>query len=158
MVASHAVLVFVTMVKTFSIKRLAWRSRMRTPLATLLLRDGILFLVLLVFNAFANFYANPKNSTTLFLVWPYFHEIIYVIILSHFILDVRGLSPAPTESSESNPTPNMPTLETPRAKDDVHSGITADRLVVELQRDGEPLHTINHVPHGSAAAVLTSEV
>ncbi|RDX48612.1 hypothetical protein OH76DRAFT_1404525 [Lentinus brumalis] len=45
MLASHGILVLVTAVKTLSIKRHAWNSRMRTPLTALLLRDGILFLV-----------------------------------------------------------------------------------------------------------------
>ncbi|RPD57830.1 hypothetical protein L227DRAFT_565059 [Lentinus tigrinus ALCF2SS1-6] len=78
MVASHGILVFVTLVKTFRIQKLAWKSGMHTPLATLLLRDGILFLILLVFNAFANFYATPpmmQQSATIFLVWPYFYEM-----------------------------------------------------------------------------------
>ncbi|RPD57832.1 hypothetical protein L226DRAFT_526885 [Lentinus tigrinus ALCF2SS1-7] len=94
MLASHGILVFVTMVKTFSIQRHTWRSRLRMPLTTLLLRDER---SILVFNAFANFYATP--SATIFLVWPYFYEILFslnVIILSHFILDIRGLHCAPT--------------------------------------------------------------
>ncbi len=40
MLASHGILVLVTAVKTLSIKRHAWNSRMRTPLTALLLRDG----------------------------------------------------------------------------------------------------------------------
>ncbi|TFK85927.1 hypothetical protein K466DRAFT_600743 [Polyporus arcularius HHB13444] len=131
MLASHGILVLVTAVKTLSIKRHAWNSRMRTPLTALLLRDGILFLVILIFNAFANFYATPtcvsgheflnvditfimEQSTTIFLVWPYFYEIIYVIILSHFILDARGLHAVQVEDIGPYATISLPMFELPK--------------------------------------------
>ncbi|KAI0700992.1 hypothetical protein C8T65DRAFT_278807 [Cerioporus squamosus] len=53
------------------------------------------------------------QSATLFLVWPYFYEIIYVIILSHFILDARGLSHVPSQAPPP-PPPNIHTLDMPR--------------------------------------------
>ncbi|KAI0700991.1 hypothetical protein C8T65DRAFT_657038 [Cerioporus squamosus] len=113
MLVSHGILVLVTFIKTFSIKRHSWGSRMRTPLATLLLRDGIVFLVILIFTVFANFYATPKDSATIFLVWPYFYEIVNVIILSHFILDARGLRDAPMQDPYATTT-SLPIFELPK--------------------------------------------
>ncbi|KAI0800209.1 hypothetical protein C8Q74DRAFT_1344565 [Fomes fomentarius] len=91
MIASHGILIVVTAIKAFSIARLARPCHMKLPLVKLLKRDGVVFLLSVVFNLFVKFCASPDNSVALWLVWPYFYEVTNVIIIARFILDVRGL-------------------------------------------------------------------
>ncbi len=74
-----------------------------------------------------------EQSTTVFLVWPYFYEMyailssspmtdgqangacsIYVIILSHFILDARGLHAVQGEDIGPYATISLPMFELPK--------------------------------------------
>ncbi|KAI0351958.1 hypothetical protein OH77DRAFT_1498209 [Trametes cingulata] len=71
-IAADGILIILTWIKTFGIKRDSIQTGLRTPLATLLLRDGPL-------------------DHTVWLVWPYFDQVITVICLSRFMLDLRGL-------------------------------------------------------------------
>ncbi|KAI0800205.1 hypothetical protein C8Q74DRAFT_398071 [Fomes fomentarius] len=111
MVASHAILVIVTAIRVYSFAKLARQSSMtQTPLVKLLIRDVVLFVIILVFNIIAKFYASPNNRATIWLVWPYFYEILNVIIVSRFVLDARGLySPSSIESATAGglPSPSL---------------------------------------------------
>ncbi|KAI0669521.1 hypothetical protein C8Q78DRAFT_1080235 [Trametes maxima] len=77
---------------TFGIQKEGLSAGLRTPLATLLLRDGTAyFLVLLVIQLITIVSNQIGHSLIIWLVWPYFDQVITVIFLSRFILDLRGL-------------------------------------------------------------------
>ncbi|KAI0740825.1 hypothetical protein C8Q76DRAFT_641424 [Earliella scabrosa] len=124
--ASHALLILVTGIKTVSTARLARQSRMKAPLVTLLIRDGIVFLIIVIFNIFAQFYASPNDNAVVWVVWPYFYEVMNVIIVAHFLLDVRGLYPHPGETLHSGVpssimfNPRSPRLPRHMNEDDLH--------------------------------------
>ncbi|KAI0645061.1 hypothetical protein C8Q79DRAFT_912324, partial [Trametes meyenii] len=91
-IAADCILIVLTWIKTFGIQREGLSAGLRTPLATLLLRDGTrrcrVLLVIQVVTIVSN---RIGHSLTIWLVWPYFDQVITVILLSRFILDLRGL-------------------------------------------------------------------
>ncbi|KAI9059899.1 hypothetical protein FKP32DRAFT_1579041 [Trametes sanguinea] len=88
-IAADAILIGLTWIKTFGIKRDALHTGMRTPLATLLLRDGTAYFLVLLLIQVITIISNRK--LTIWLVWPYFDQVLTVIFLSRFMLDLRGL-------------------------------------------------------------------
>ncbi|OSC97583.1 hypothetical protein PYCCODRAFT_1471755 [Trametes coccinea BRFM310] len=91
-IAADAILIGLTWIKTFGIKRDALHTGMRTPLATLLLRDGTAYFLILLLVQVITIISNRIGSKlTIWLVWPYFDQVLTVIFLSRFMLDLRGL-------------------------------------------------------------------
>ncbi|KAI0774927.1 hypothetical protein BD413DRAFT_611911 [Trametes elegans] len=104
-IAADSILIALTWIKTFAIQRDSHKAKMRTPLATLLLRDGewtAYFLILLVIQIITIISNQIGNKLTIWLVWPYFDQVYVpnvpslptqftVIFLSRFMLDLRGL-------------------------------------------------------------------
>ncbi|KAI1790332.1 hypothetical protein LXA43DRAFT_1062142 [Ganoderma leucocontextum] len=91
-IASDAILICLTWVKTFGINKESSRLGMRTPLATLLLRDGTAYFIVLLLVQVITIVSSQVGSTILvWLVWPYFDQVLTVIFLSRFMLDLRGL-------------------------------------------------------------------
>jgi len=92
MLASDVVLVVLTWIKTFEIRKSSSRFGFKTPLATLLLRDGtVYFLVILVIQIFAIVSSQIGSGFILFDVWTYFAQVLTVISLYRFMLNLRGV-------------------------------------------------------------------
>ncbi|KAI0365082.1 hypothetical protein BV20DRAFT_955068 [Pilatotrama ljubarskyi] len=107
--AADAILIILTWIKTFGIKKDSLQTGMRTPLATLLLRDGKyhivhVLLVLQLITIISN-QVGALVKLTIWLVWPYFDQVITVIFLSRFMLDLRGLYFA--ESGDKDATTSL---------------------------------------------------
>ncbi|KAI0645031.1 hypothetical protein C8Q79DRAFT_912048 [Trametes meyenii] len=97
-IAADVVIIALTWIKTLSINRGAYKMGMRTPVTTLLLRDGdvkpaphrILLAIQLV-SIISTQVSYCYMRLTIWLVWPYFDQVFTVIFLSRFMLDLRGL-------------------------------------------------------------------
>ncbi|TFK90250.1 hypothetical protein K466DRAFT_597097 [Polyporus arcularius HHB13444] len=64
----------------------------RTPLATMLFRDGTAYFLIVLAIQVLTIVSNQVGSLLDVLdVWPYFDQVLTVIFLSHFMLDLRGL-------------------------------------------------------------------
>ncbi|RDX48618.1 hypothetical protein OH76DRAFT_1483717 [Lentinus brumalis] len=104
-IAADAILIALTWVKTFGINKDSSRLGVRTPLATLLLRDGTAyFLILLVIQVVTIVTSQVGSSLTVWLVWPYFDQVFTVIFLSRFMLDLRGLYFSEHVNADGNAT------------------------------------------------------
>ncbi|RPD57834.1 hypothetical protein L226DRAFT_540198 [Lentinus tigrinus ALCF2SS1-7] len=104
-IAADAILIALTWWKTFGINKASTRLGVRTPLATLLLRDGTAyFLILLAIQIITIVSSQIGSSLTVWLVWPYFDQIFTVIFLSRFMLDLRGLYFSEHVNAEGNAT------------------------------------------------------
>ncbi|KAI8971010.1 hypothetical protein BD414DRAFT_501370 [Trametes punicea] len=91
-IAAEVILIVLTWIKTFGINRDALHAGVRTPLATLLLRDGTAyFLIILAIQVVSIIADHIGSPLTIWLVWPYFDQVLTVIFLSRFMLDLRGL-------------------------------------------------------------------
>ncbi|KAI0653342.1 hypothetical protein C8Q70DRAFT_927948 [Cubamyces menziesii] len=93
-IAADGILIVLTWIKTFGIKRDSMQAGVRAPLATLLLRDGTAYFLVLLVIQLVTIISNkvsPSCSLTIWLVWPYFDQVLTVIFLSRFMLDLRGL-------------------------------------------------------------------
>ncbi|KAM5537917.1 hypothetical protein V8D89_008393 [Ganoderma adspersum] len=91
-IASDAILIALTWVKTFGIKRESSKIGMHAPLATLLLRDGTAyFIILLLIQLITIISSHIGSKITVWIVWPYFDQVLTVIFLSRFMLDLRGI-------------------------------------------------------------------
>ncbi|KAI0700995.1 hypothetical protein C8T65DRAFT_559598, partial [Cerioporus squamosus] len=104
-IAADAILIALTWVKTFGINKDSTRLGVRTPLATLLLRDDTpCRSILLVIQVVTIVTSQVGSSLTVWLVWPYFDQTFTVIFLSRFMLDLRGLYFAEHVNAEGNAT------------------------------------------------------
>ncbi|OCH86713.1 hypothetical protein OBBRIDRAFT_796932 [Obba rivulosa] len=91
--AAEILLLALTWIKTYGIRKAAHSMNIRTPLVTLLLRDGTLyFSVLLMIQIFAIISLAVGSTFILFDVWTYFRQAFVVIFTSHFMLNLRGMS------------------------------------------------------------------
>ncbi|KAI0645033.1 hypothetical protein C8Q79DRAFT_1011145 [Trametes meyenii] len=91
-IGSDTILIILTWYKTFGIKRVSMKTGVRTPLATLLLRDGTgYFLVLFTIQLISIITSRIGHHLTIWVVWPYFDQVFSVIFLSRFMLNLRGL-------------------------------------------------------------------
>ncbi|KAI0351956.1 hypothetical protein OH77DRAFT_1523650 [Trametes cingulata] len=91
-ITADVVLIILTWVKAFSIKRHLLRTGMPTPLATLLLRDGTAYFVAVTSLRLITLISYERGDQLIFwLVWPYFEQVFIVIFLSRFLLNLRGL-------------------------------------------------------------------
>ncbi|KAI0752826.1 hypothetical protein C8Q80DRAFT_1118138 [Daedaleopsis nitida] len=104
-IAADAILIVLTWIKTFGINKDSVKLGMKTPLASLLLRDGrcnvlmfvwfgpgtAYFIILLLIQIVTIITSQIGSSLTVWLVWPYFDQVLTVIFLSRFMLDLRGL-------------------------------------------------------------------
>ncbi|KAI0327895.1 hypothetical protein GY45DRAFT_1256050 [Cubamyces sp. BRFM 1775] len=88
-IAADGILIVLTWIKTFGIKRDSMQAGVRAPLATLVLRDGTAYFLILLVIQLVTIVSN--QSLTIWLVWPYFDQVLTVIFLSRFMLDLRGL-------------------------------------------------------------------
>ncbi|EMD35655.1 hypothetical protein CERSUDRAFT_96770 [Gelatoporia subvermispora B] len=93
MIAAEVLLLVLTWIKTYQIKKASYALNLRTPIATLLLRDGTLyFVVILAIQVFAIISIDSGSTFVLFDVWTYFRQVFVVIFTSHFMLNLRGVS------------------------------------------------------------------
>ncbi|EIW54159.1 uncharacterized protein TRAVEDRAFT_51880 [Trametes versicolor FP-101664 SS1] len=125
-VAAAAFLIVLTWVKTFSIVSYSFRGGSRTPLATVLLQDGTLYiLVILAFQLPPLLPTVVRVYSIQSLIWQwltwlgagsgianwpsawlYFGEVFVVIAHSRFMLSLRGLYFADGGAGESELTPH----------------------------------------------------
>ncbi|KAI0754201.1 hypothetical protein C8Q80DRAFT_1137519 [Daedaleopsis nitida] len=91
-IAIDAAAVFLTWYKTYGIKRESRRLGLNTPYATLLLRDGTLyFLIILLVQLLGIVSITVGSNFSLFIVWPYFDQVFTVVFVSRFMLNLRGV-------------------------------------------------------------------
>ncbi|OSD05108.1 hypothetical protein PYCCODRAFT_1432858 [Trametes coccinea BRFM310] len=84
--------IVLTWIRTLGVKRESHRLGMRTPIVTLLLRDGtIYFLVILFIQIFAIVSTNIGSTFILWDVWPLFEQAFTVIFSCRFMLNLRGV-------------------------------------------------------------------
>ncbi|KAI9062118.1 hypothetical protein FKP32DRAFT_1759258 [Trametes sanguinea] len=84
--------IVLTWVRTLGVKRESHRLGMRTPIVTLLLRDGtIYFLVILFIQVFGIVSTNIGSTFILWDVWPLFEQVFTVIFSCRFMLNLRGV-------------------------------------------------------------------
>ncbi|KAI0740815.1 hypothetical protein C8Q76DRAFT_608423 [Earliella scabrosa] len=129
MLASHAILIIVTAIKARYMARLASESHMRLPLVKLLVRDSKTAAVLVPFSLYANPAPLLGVNATIWLVWPYFYEVMNVIIVSRFMLDIRGLYPSTQTDAVATTT---------MARSHVSSIVFNNRLESGIQVDAPP--------------------
>ncbi|KAI0710721.1 hypothetical protein C8Q76DRAFT_798256 [Earliella scabrosa] len=92
-VASDTTLLVLIWIKTYGIHKDSVRLGIRTPLATLLLRDGTAYsIVLLLFQILMIVSGQIGEPSIVFFVWPYFDQVLRAIMLTRFMLDLRGVS------------------------------------------------------------------
>jgi len=106
--ASDALLLILTWVKTLGIQRTSTRLGMYAPLSTLLLRDGTMYFATILFiQVFAIISSQVGSSFILFDVWTYFAQVFNVIFLCRFMLNLRGiyLAEAPEDTDSSSVYP-----------------------------------------------------
>ncbi|KAH9939938.1 hypothetical protein B0H21DRAFT_755538 [Amylocystis lapponica] len=100
-IAATAILLILTWIKTFGIKRHSMKVGVKTPLVTLILRDGTFyFLIIMVVDTFQLVGGLVGSDWVVFRVWTYFEQVFHVIFLSRFMLDLRGVYLADDPSSE----------------------------------------------------------
>ncbi|KAI0760580.1 hypothetical protein C8Q74DRAFT_1451481 [Fomes fomentarius] len=91
-IAIDAIVLTLTWYKTYGIKRESGRLGMHTPYATLLLREGTLyFLIILLVQLLGIISVTVGSDFPVFIVWPYFDQVFTVIFLTRFMLNLRGV-------------------------------------------------------------------
>ncbi|KAI0327900.1 hypothetical protein GY45DRAFT_1256064, partial [Cubamyces sp. BRFM 1775] len=90
-VATEAVVIVLTWIKTIGIIRVARKTGIRTPLAALLFRDGQTRYLILT--------CHPSQHPVWY-VWQYFNQVFTNIAVSRLILNLRGIYFAESEGSE----------------------------------------------------------
>ncbi|KAM5537905.1 hypothetical protein V8D89_008381 [Ganoderma adspersum] len=99
-VASNAVLIILTWVKTFGIYKTLSGMGMRTPLMTLLIHGGTVYFVILLLSLIvailckvSPLFAFSTGPFKVFVVvWPYIDDVSGPICLSRFLLDACSVS------------------------------------------------------------------
>ncbi|KAH9849067.1 hypothetical protein C2E23DRAFT_906155 [Lenzites betulinus] len=90
--AANSIVVILTWIKTFGLSRESLKTGFKTPLATLVLRDGTAYFLILFASFIITIITDGiRDSLTILLVWPYFDQVITVILCSRFILNLRGV-------------------------------------------------------------------
>ncbi|KAI0629547.1 hypothetical protein C8Q77DRAFT_1220240 [Trametes polyzona] len=139
-IAADSILIVLTWIKTFGIQRDALKTGFRTPVATLLLRDGKSIITII-----------SNQELTIWLVWPYFDQVITVIFLSRFMLDLRGLYFASRHGREAETTFHISDLH---FAGHVSSTIVGNLGATLSAADPAPSHNFNS-SKGSETAVGT---
>ncbi|EMD33637.1 hypothetical protein CERSUDRAFT_76360 [Gelatoporia subvermispora B] len=99
--ASDALVLIVTWYKTYSIKRNADQAGIQTPLASLLLRDGTMYFVVLLCLNILNIVGKWTNGfayASLF-SFPSLESRLSSIIISHFLLNLRQVAYQPQDNA-----------------------------------------------------------
>ncbi|KAI0325849.1 hypothetical protein GY45DRAFT_177285 [Cubamyces sp. BRFM 1775] len=93
LIATEVIVIILTWIKTFGIIRDSQLGRgTRTPLPTLLLRDGTAyFLFTFVAQLPTLIPGGVLLGNTIWIVWFYFVQVLPIIVVSRFILNLRGL-------------------------------------------------------------------
>ncbi|EMD39475.1 hypothetical protein CERSUDRAFT_71392 [Gelatoporia subvermispora B] len=110
LIASDLLLLFVTWRKTYGIKRQAEEHKIKTPLVTMLLRDGTVYFVseslMIVFAIRALLCLNLVNIigqvTNDFVYAGGFTLPLSSIIISHFLLKLRSVADGPVQDISTN--------------------------------------------------------
>ncbi|OCH85198.1 hypothetical protein OBBRIDRAFT_331487 [Obba rivulosa] len=89
LIASDILILYTTWIKTYTIKRAATRSGIKTPLATILLKDGTAYFIMLLSLNITNIVG---FSTGLFVYAGYFTTPLSSIVISHFLINLRQLA------------------------------------------------------------------
>ncbi|KAI0740828.1 hypothetical protein C8Q76DRAFT_689554 [Earliella scabrosa] len=91
-IAADAILIVLTWIKTYGIHKVSAQLEIRTPLATLLLRDGTAYFIILLSIQVVIIVSRQNGSqTSIWIFWSYFDQTFTVIFLSRFMLNLRGL-------------------------------------------------------------------
>ncbi|KAJ8463740.1 hypothetical protein ONZ51_g10056 [Trametes cubensis] len=99
------VVLVLTWVRTLGLKRESRRLGLHTPIVTLLLRDGTMyFLVILFIQVFSIVSSVVGSDFVLWDVWPYFDQVFTVIFSCRFMLNLRGVYLSSSISGESEDT------------------------------------------------------
>ncbi|EMD32068.1 hypothetical protein CERSUDRAFT_108991 [Gelatoporia subvermispora B] len=98
-ITSDAIVLVETWRKTYSIKRDAMRHNIRTPLATMLMRDGTLYFV---FILSLNVLDTIGKAFNIFDYTPTFMIPSFSIIISRFLLNLRQLGSEPYGNGASD--------------------------------------------------------
>ncbi|GBE84072.1 hypothetical protein SCP_0600500 [Sparassis crispa] len=85
-IVADVIVLMVTWMKTYEIKRYANSAHVEAPLATLLLRDGTLYFMLLLM---LNLSLMLSNYYGVYEYLPYFIDLFMCIIVSRFLLNLR---------------------------------------------------------------------
>ncbi|RPD74157.1 hypothetical protein L226DRAFT_613552 [Lentinus tigrinus ALCF2SS1-7] len=105
--AIDTAVLLLTWYKTLGIKRESTRLGIHTPYVTLLLRDGTLyFLIILFIQTFGIISIAVGSDFVLFAVWPYFDQVFTVIFLTRFMLNLRGVYLSDPSDVHGTPLPN----------------------------------------------------
>ncbi|KAI0754200.1 hypothetical protein C8Q80DRAFT_1094487 [Daedaleopsis nitida] len=89
--ALDTAVLILTWYKTFGIKRGSKRLGVNTPYITLILRDGTLYFLTILFVQTFGIISVSVSDFSLFIVWPYFDQVFTVIFLTRFMLNLRGV-------------------------------------------------------------------
>ncbi|KAI0331754.1 hypothetical protein GY45DRAFT_1248260 [Cubamyces sp. BRFM 1775] len=142
------VVLVLTWVRTLGIKRESRRLGLHTPIVTLLLRDGTMYFLVILF---IQVFSIVSSDFVLWDVWPYFDQVFTVIFSCRFMLNLRGvyLSSTTTSSAEGDTTYHFGTNSTARALSTLHF---TSSVVGNM---GAPVHTFGSASSsGSRSATV----
>ncbi|OBZ66405.1 hypothetical protein A0H81_13649 [Grifola frondosa] len=102
----------LTVAKTIGIQRETWSLGIRTPLTTLLLRDGSIYFLLLCAFAVADLITRlvPSNNS-LVGISSVFTPAVTPILITRFILNLRQVGLADISSDREGTVTGLPTLQ-----------------------------------------------
>ncbi|KAI0363673.1 hypothetical protein BV20DRAFT_975403 [Pilatotrama ljubarskyi] len=101
----------LTWVRTIGIKRQSRRLGLHTPIVTLLLRDGtIYFMIILFVQVFSIVSVSVGSTFILWDVWPVFDQVFTVIFCCRFMLNLRGVYLDDHTTDTSNIDPSVSTM------------------------------------------------
>ncbi|OCH90808.1 hypothetical protein OBBRIDRAFT_825716 [Obba rivulosa] len=111
-ITSDTLILSITWYRTFSIKRTAYRNKIKSPLSTMLLKDGtIYFLVLLILNILTV----VGDLTDFIDTVTYFSIPFQSIITTHFLLSLRQTAVVVTFGEDVSTRPDTSRLESRRS-------------------------------------------
>ncbi|KAI0653338.1 hypothetical protein C8Q70DRAFT_937757 [Cubamyces menziesii] len=99
-IAIEAVAIVLTGIKTYGIVRDARKTGIRTPLASLLLRDGTIYFLITFIAQLPLLVPTRLQVSTVWSLWQYFGPVFTTIAVSRLILNLRGVYFADNAGSE----------------------------------------------------------
>ncbi|EIW54212.1 uncharacterized protein TRAVEDRAFT_51929 [Trametes versicolor FP-101664 SS1] len=146
---SAGVITLLTWIRTFAIVRHTWKAGTPMPLATLLLRDGTVYFLLILAFQIIQLSTSVFGDGTLS-VWPYFNQVLLVIVHSRFMIGLRGLYFADRGAAESEPTAHWSSINFHSVSASVvgNLGATLDLATVSDDRQRNSLTTPQDAVNG----------
>ncbi|OCH91904.1 hypothetical protein OBBRIDRAFT_487305 [Obba rivulosa] len=134
-ITSDVIVLLVTWLKTFPLKREADRANIKSPLATMLLRDGtIYFIVLLALNVLE--LAGTVRTNVFLYASTFLASPLSSIFISHFLINLRQTAKAPIEDGLGS---QRPSFVHPRAGERARSYDSSLRFAGVVDNMGELL-------------------